>query len=67
MINQEIKFSFEDRVYVAPAEFYDTNRAKLPDGRIVEAGGWFETMPPIPGGIQLSSGDGPFVEARIAA
>jgi hypothetical protein len=46
-----IKFSFNGQNYEAGMAFYDKSRAVLPDGTVVQVGGWFETMPPQPQGI----------------
>jgi len=45
MSTQQIAFTFEGVDYTAPMSFYDTNRCRLPDGRIITAGGWLESMP----------------------
>ncbi len=50
---RDIRFEFEGKTYTAPAGFYDTSLAILPDGRTVTATGWLESLPPKPTGIKL--------------
>ena len=47
-----IGFTFEGVEYKCSIDAYDSNRIKLPDGRIIAADGWYDTMPPSP--IKLS-------------
>ena len=47
----DIHFTFEGKRYTAPAAFYDTGLARLPDGRIVRPHMWLESLPPQPQGI----------------
>jgi len=56
----EIKFKFEGCAYTAPESFYETNRFTLPDGRVIAAREWAETMPPRPVKLHVVSlGHGP--------
>ncbi len=52
-----IRFTFENCTYTAPEDFYTTNRARLPDGRIVTTRGWLESYPPRPQGIHVEAPD----------
>lgn len=59
MDKKVLKFSFEGVSYIASTDdFYETNRVRLPDGRIVAAKGWAERMPPIPVGLHEVDSDG---------
>ena len=49
----DIRFVFEGKRYTAPAAFYDTGLARLPDGRIVRPNTWLESLPPQPQGIAV--------------
>ncbi len=49
----DIRFMFEGKRYTAPASFYDSGFAMLPDGRVVAATAWLETLPPKPEGIKV--------------
>lgn len=51
----DIRFTFEGKRYTAPAAFYDTGMARLPDGRIVRPNTWLESLPPQPQGIAVVS------------
>lgn len=53
MKDDDIHFAFEGKPYRAPADFYNTGYAALPDGRIVQADGWLETYPPQPAGLKV--------------
>jgi hypothetical protein len=48
-----ILFDFEGRTYEAPMAFYHRNAVRLPDGRGLLAGGWYETMPPSPADLTV--------------
>lgn len=43
-----ITFGFDGQKFEADMSFYYTGRCQLPDGRIIEADGWLESMPPQP-------------------
>ena len=62
-----ISFNFEGKNYTAPMGFYDTNVARLPDGRFVEVHGWLESTPtqPMVLKVVLSKGQS-FVDAQAA-
>jgi hypothetical protein len=64
-----IAFAFEGVNYEAPMAFYQRNRVRLPDGRALHAkGGWFETMPPTPGTLDVCPDKDPTIPlARITA
>lgn len=48
-----IRFTFEGANYEAPMGFYDCNRCRLPDGRVLAANGWAESYPPQPNGLHV--------------
>ena len=64
MEHQDIVFRFEGRRYIAPGDFYVHNAARLPDGRLIRADDWFESMPPQPGGLTVVASADAYVEAR---
>ena len=43
-----IHFSYNGINYQVDDRAYDVNRIQLPDGTVLEAGGWLETCPPQP-------------------
>lgn len=51
----DIRFSFEQRMYAAPMAFYKRGLVELPDGRVLRANGFKETYPPSPHGLALCS------------
>lgn len=63
-----IAFTFDGRSYAAPISFYHNGTARLPDGRLVRAGGWLESSPPQPTRLALthvqSGGDVDAIEVR---
>ncbi len=50
---RNIRFTFEGKSYTAPASFYETGLAKLPDGRVVRPHTWLESLPPKPQGLHI--------------
>lgn len=48
-----ITFLWEDRLYACPQSAFERNRILLPDGRILAATSWFESLPPKPGGLHV--------------
>lgn len=50
-MDPDIIFGYEGKVYSVGYEAYDKNRIVLPDGRVLEAGGWLESLPPQPTGL----------------
>lgn len=51
MTQPTISFVFEDTRYFVSMDAYDTNYILLPDGRTLQAQGWFESFPPQVGGL----------------
>lgn len=59
-------FTFEDKRYEVSDEAYDQGgNIKLPDGRVLEVDGWFESLPPKPSitGVTTEVSPGPVFEA----
>lgn len=52
-MEQKIRFEFESKMYETDMDFYDVNRCTLPDGRLLMANGWLESMPPRPSGLTV--------------
>ncbi len=50
------RFTFEDKQYEVTDEAYaQFGHIRLPDGRVLEVGGWFECMPPKPGIVGVTT------------
>jgi len=47
----DIYFSYDGQRFVVEGRAYDVGRIVLPDGRLLEASGWLESMPPQPTGL----------------
>ncbi len=47
----EIRFHYDGVNYVVGMQAYDLNKIVLPDGRVLEATGWYESYPPQPDGL----------------
>jgi hypothetical protein len=64
-----IAFTFEGRTYETSMAFYHRDRVRLPDGRALHAkGGWYETMPPTPGRLEVCPDKDPTIPpARLTA
>lgn len=43
-----ISFNYENKSYEVDMRAYDSNLIELPEGDIIEVGGWLERYPPIP-------------------
>ncbi|KKT39036.1 MAG: hypothetical protein UW22_C0002G0012 [Candidatus Gottesmanbacteria bacterium GW2011_GWB1_44_11c] len=51
MAERQIAFKYEGQRFVVDQKAYDLNRIVLPDGRMLEANSWLESMPPQPKGL----------------
>jgi hypothetical protein len=50
----KIRFVRDGKTYEVGMEAYDTGALiVLPDGTLLRAGGWFETFPPMPAGLEV--------------
>jgi hypothetical protein len=47
-----IHFSWQDVTYKVEDRAYDDNLIQLPDGVVLQADGWLESMPPQPTGLR---------------
>lgn len=52
-MNDPIRFVFEGISYTVPAAFYDSDGCVLPDGRVLRAAGFLESLPPQPQGLHV--------------
>jgi len=46
-----IRFDWKGKMYKVSMEAYDKNRIVLPDGTLLAANSWLESMPPQPAGL----------------
>lgn len=51
----EIKFQWKGQAYTAPMSAYEDNMIELPDGTLLTADSWLESLPPQPRGHKIVS------------